>query len=56
MAGISSFLGSGKTGNARRALPDLETFLEAEVAQGEASESKLTFDGLRYRRQLLARA
>ncbi|MHC2334576.1 hypothetical protein [Bradyrhizobium sp. USDA 4454] len=39
-----------------RALPDLETFLEAEVAQGEVSESKLTFDGLCYLRQLLTTA
>jgi hypothetical protein len=31
-----------------RALPDLETFLEAEVANGETSESRLTFDGLCY--------
>ena len=27
-----------------RALPDLETFLEAEVARGETSETRLTFD------------
>lgn len=36
-----------------RALPELETFLEAEVAQGEVSESRLTFDGLCYLRRLL---
>jgi hypothetical protein len=29
-----------------RALPDLETFLEAEVARGETRETRLTFDGL----------
>ena len=39
-----------------RALPELETFLEAEVAQGEVSESKLTFDGLRYLRRMLTAA
>ncbi|MTV13088.1 MULTISPECIES: hypothetical protein [Bradyrhizobium] len=39
-----------------RALPELETFLEAEIAQGEVRESKLTFDGLCYLRQLLAQA
>lgn len=39
-----------------RALPELETFLESEVAQGEVSESKLTFDGLCYLRRLLAQA
>ncbi|MCA6102816.1 MULTISPECIES: hypothetical protein [Bradyrhizobium] len=39
-----------------RALPELETFLEAEIAQGEVRESKLTLDGLCYLRQLLAQA
>ncbi|MGF6433521.1 MULTISPECIES: hypothetical protein [Bradyrhizobium] len=39
-----------------RALPELETFLEAEIAQGEVRESKLTFDGLCYLRRLLAQA
>ncbi|WP_050420898.1 hypothetical protein [Bradyrhizobium tropiciagri] len=39
-----------------RALPELETFLEEEVAQGEVSESKLTFDGLCYLRRLLTAA
>jgi len=38
-----------------RALPDLETFLEAEVARGETSETRLTYDGLLYLKQLLAR-
>jgi hypothetical protein len=38
-----------------RALPDLETFLEAEVARGETSETRLTFDGLLYLKQLLAK-
>ncbi|MEN3349960.1 MAG: hypothetical protein V7632_3595 [Bradyrhizobium sp.] len=36
-----------------RALPELETFLEAEVARGEMRESRLTYDGLCYLRQLL---
>ncbi|MCC8946729.1 hypothetical protein H8A97_16845 [Bradyrhizobium sp. Arg62] len=39
-----------------RALPELETFLEAEIAHGEVRESKLTLDGLCYLRQLLAQA
>ncbi|KRP95077.1 hypothetical protein AOQ73_23540 [Bradyrhizobium pachyrhizi] len=39
-----------------RALPELESFLEAEIAQGEVRESKLTLDGLCYLRQLLAQA
>jgi hypothetical protein len=38
-----------------RALPDLETFLEAEVARGETSETRLTFDGLLYLKQRLAK-
>jgi hypothetical protein len=28
------------------ALPELETFLEGEVAQGETNETRLTYDGL----------
>ena len=42
-------------GIADRALPDLETFLESEVARGETSETRLTYDGLLYLKQLLAR-
>ena len=38
-----------------RALPELETFLEGEVAGGETSETRLTYDGLCYLRQLLHR-
>jgi hypothetical protein len=29
-----------------RALPDLENFLEAEVADGKTSEARLTYAGL----------
>jgi hypothetical protein len=36
-----------------RALPELETFLESEVADGETRESRLTYDGLCYLRQIL---
>jgi hypothetical protein len=36
-----------------RALPELETFLEGEVADGETSETRLTYDGLRHLRHLL---
>jgi hypothetical protein len=39
-----------------RALPDLETFLEAEVARGETRETRLTYDGLLYLKQLLAKS
>jgi hypothetical protein len=38
-----------------RALPELETFLEAEVARGETRETRLTFDGLLYLKQLLVK-
>jgi hypothetical protein len=38
-----------------RALPELETFLEGEVANGETSQSRLTMDGLLYLKQLLAK-
>ena len=31
-----------------RMLPDLETYLEGEVAAGETSEARLTYDGLIY--------
>jgi hypothetical protein len=37
-----------------RARPELETFLEAEVARGETRETRLTFDGLRYLKRLFA--
>jgi hypothetical protein len=36
-----------------RALPELETFLEGEVADGETRETRLTYDGLCYLRQIL---
>ncbi|HKU06522.1 MAG TPA: hypothetical protein VJR30_10660 [Bradyrhizobium sp.] len=36
-----------------RALPELETFLEGEVAGGETRETRLTYDGLCYLRQIL---
>src|SRR4051794_36976608 len=38
-----------------RALPELETFLEAEVAKGETRETRLTYDGLCYLRRVLPR-
>jgi hypothetical protein len=38
-----------------RALPELETFLEGEVAKGETSETRLTFDGLCYLKQLFGK-
>ena len=38
-----------------RALPELETFLEGEVANGVTSETRLTYDGLCYLKQILRR-
>jgi hypothetical protein len=34
-----------------RALPELETYLEGEIAGGETSETRLTFDGLCFLKQ-----
>ena len=39
-----------------RALPELETYLESEVAAGETSETKLTYDGLVFLKQALRRS
>ncbi|MGV7213688.1 hypothetical protein [Bradyrhizobium sp. UFLA05-112] len=38
-----------------RALPELETFLEAEIARGETGESRLTYDGLCFLKEAFAR-
>jgi hypothetical protein len=38
-----------------RALPELETFLEGEVAKGETRETRLTYDGLCYLKQVFSR-
>ena len=38
-----------------RALPELETFLEAEIARGETSEARLTYDGLCFLKEVFAR-
>jgi hypothetical protein len=34
-----------------RALPELETYLEKEIAAGETSETRLTFDGTCFLKQ-----
>jgi hypothetical protein len=39
-----------------RALPDLETYLESQVAAGETSESRLTYDGLCFLKQAFAKS
>jgi hypothetical protein len=38
-----------------QALPELETYLEGEVAAGETSETRLTYNGLVYLKQSLAK-
>jgi hypothetical protein len=45
----------GITEKFERALPELETFLESEVAKGETRETRLTYDGLCYLKQILSR-
>jgi hypothetical protein len=39
-----------------RALPDLETYLEEEVARGETSETRLTYDGLCFLQQVFTKS
>jgi hypothetical protein len=39
-----------------KTLPELETYLEGEVARGETSETRLTFNGLCFLRQAFARS
>ena len=39
-----------------RALPELETYLEGEVANGETSETRLTYDGLCFLKEVFAKA
>jgi len=38
-----------------RALPELETFLEEEIAAGETSETRLTYNGLCFLKRAFAR-
>ncbi|TAI66326.1 hypothetical protein [Bradyrhizobium sp. Leo170] len=45
----------GITEKFERALPELETFLEGEVAKGETRETRLTYDGLCYLKQVFSR-
>ena len=39
-----------------RALPELETFLEGEVAKGETRETRLIYEGLCYLRRVFAKS
>jgi hypothetical protein len=39
-----------------RAISELETYLEAEVAAGETRETRLTYDGLLFPKQLFAKS
>jgi hypothetical protein len=38
-----------------RALPELETYLEGEIAAGETSETRLTFEGLCFLKRVFSR-
>ena len=37
------------------ALPELETYLESQVADGETSETRLTYNGLCFLKQVFAK-
>jgi hypothetical protein len=37
------------------ALPELETYLESQVAEGETSETRLTYNGLCFLKQVFAK-
>jgi hypothetical protein len=45
----------GITEKFERALPELETFLEAEVVKGETRETRLTYEGLCYLKKVFSR-
>ena len=45
----------GVVGKFDRALPELETYLEEQVADGETSETRLTYNGLCFLRQVFAK-
>ena len=40
----------------QRARSELETYLEAEIAAGETRETRLTYDGLLFLKQLFAKS
>jgi hypothetical protein len=46
---------AGAVDKFERTLADLETYLEKEVAAGETSETRLTFDGLCFLRKAFSR-
>lgn len=46
---------SGAADKFDRALPELETYLESEIASGETSETHLTFGGLCFLKQVFTR-
>ena len=39
-----------------RVLPELEAYLEEEVAEGETSETRLTFEGLCFLKQVFSQS
>lgn len=47
---------AGASDRLDRAFPKLETYLEGEVANGETSETRLTYNGLCFLKELFARS
>jgi hypothetical protein len=47
---------AGASDRLDQALPELETYLEGEVADGETSETWLTYNGLCFLKELFARS
>jgi hypothetical protein len=46
---------TGTADKFERALPELETYLEGEIAAGETSETRLTFEGLCFLKEMFSR-
>jgi hypothetical protein len=46
---------AGAAEKLERVLPELETYLEGEIAAGETSETRLTFDGLCFLKEAFSR-
>lgn len=46
---------TGAAEKLERVLPELETYLEGEIAAGETNETRLTFDGLCFLKRAFSR-
>jgi hypothetical protein len=47
---------AGAAEKLEQALPELETYLEGEVANGETSETRLTYNGLCFLKDVFAKS